>query len=952
MTKFTRFKMLLLALVMLVGSGNVWSQLLVENFDYTIGSVITATTTADPITGWLGHSGTGTANIDVTSGLTFAGYAGSGVGGAANLDATGQDINKPFTSQTSGTLYAAFMIQTQATNSAGYFAMFGPTPMSTTFLSRVWVNATGSGVGVSGSSAPATYTTITAGTPVLLVLKHDFTTHVSSLYVLSAFSATEPASANTTFTETVAAIGTFGLRQYNAAQRIIVDGLRIATTWAEAVAPASAPSAVVTPTFSPAAGNYYSTQNVTLSTTTEGATIYYTTDGTDPDNTDAVYSTPIAVSATTTIKAKAYKTAMDPSAVATALYNYPTINNVSNIAALRAGATDGTVYKLTGEALLTLKSTTTSNPKFIQDATGGILLFDSGSKISTSYNIGDGITNIMGTLTTVTGMLQFIPVTDPGAATSTGNTLTPVEIDLVNLANYPGQLVKVSGVTITGTGNFAAGTNYNLNASATTILRTQYSDLNYIGQPIPTVPQDIVGVVLMYNTTAEIVPRSLSDFSNTVFASPTILVSEATVPAMTAQVGATDTETITVSGQNLTANIGLAITGTNASLFTLSTYSIAPTSGSVTDQSVTITYTPTAAGSHTATLTLTSDGAESVVKSLGGTATWPPLAAPVADAAGAISQSGFTAIWGTVSGATSYEVSVYTKEASVVNATDLFISEYIEGSSNNKAIEIYNGTGASVDLSTYSLKKQTNGAGIYTTETVLAGTLANNDVYIMANTSSNATILGLADATNNTTMSFNGNDAVALFKSGVQLDEVGVFNQVTDWGINTTLVRKSTVTGPKATYNAADWNSFAIDNLDNLGSHTYGGAGFVSTQISGSPFTVTGETSKVITGLSASSTYYYTVVAKNVNVNSSASNEVSVVTSFGVGLDVPVLKNITAFDGKIRFSATAGQVVEVYNAVGQKLISNTTIDGLNTLSIDARGMLIVKLGNQIAKVIL
>jgi len=122
--------------------------------------------------------------------------------------------------------------------------------------------------------------------------------------------------------------------------------------------------------------------------------------------------------------------------------------------------------------------------------------------------------------------------------------------------------------------------------------------------------------------------------------------------------------------------------------------------------------------------------------------------------------------------------------------------------------------------------------------------------------------------------------------------------------------------------------------------------------ISGSPFTVTGETSKTITGLSAGITYYYTVVAKNTNVTSVSSNEIAAPT-LATSVSTPLsAENITAFDGKIRFSATAGQVVEVYNAVGQKLISNTTIDGLNTLPVDARGMLVVKVGNQIAKVIL
>lgn len=74
-----------------------------------------------------------------------------------------------------------------------------------------------------------------------------------------------------------------------------------------------------TPTFSPAAGTYTSAQNVTISTTTDGATIYYTTDGTDPTESSSVYSTPIYVSKTTTIKAMAAKEGMTNSSVATAV---------------------------------------------------------------------------------------------------------------------------------------------------------------------------------------------------------------------------------------------------------------------------------------------------------------------------------------------------------------------------------------------------------------------------------------------------------------------------------------------------------------------------------------------------------------------------------------------------------------------------------------------------------
>src|SRR5204863_1834346 len=75
-----------------------------------------------------------------------------------------------------------------------------------------------------------------------------------------------------------------------------------------------------TPTFSPAGGTYTSAQSVTLSDTTSGATIYYTTDGSTPTTSSTVYSTPISVSSNTTINAIATAFGFSQSAVGTAAY--------------------------------------------------------------------------------------------------------------------------------------------------------------------------------------------------------------------------------------------------------------------------------------------------------------------------------------------------------------------------------------------------------------------------------------------------------------------------------------------------------------------------------------------------------------------------------------------------------------------------------------------------------
>lgn len=90
---------------------------------------------------------------------------------------------------------------------------------------------------------------------------------------------------------------------------------RIAIVWE----PVSSGEAVATPTFSIPEGTYASTQNVEISCTTRGATIYYTTDGSDPTDASTQYSTPISVSTTTTIKAIAKKDNVF-SQIATAIY--------------------------------------------------------------------------------------------------------------------------------------------------------------------------------------------------------------------------------------------------------------------------------------------------------------------------------------------------------------------------------------------------------------------------------------------------------------------------------------------------------------------------------------------------------------------------------------------------------------------------------------------------------
>lgn len=177
-------------------------------------------------------------------------------------------------------------------------------------------------------------------------------------------------------------------------------------------------------------------------------------------------------------------------------------------------------------------------------------------------------------------------------------------------------------------------------------------------------------------------------------------------------------------------------------------------------------------------------------------------------------------------------VVVVAPATSVQAATgDLILSEYIEGSGFNKAIEIYNGTGAPVDLSAYTLELYSNGAATPSQSSPLAGTVADGDVWVLANSqAADATIQAEADVFDNGVINFNGDDAVVLRSGGVVVDsfgQVGV-DPGSQWpggGQNDTLVRQPTVcagdTDPLDAFDAsAEWQVLAQDTVDNLGAHT------------------------------------------------------------------------------------------------------------------------------------
>jgi len=233
---------------------------------------------------------------------------------------------------------------------------------------------------------------------------------------------------------------------------------------------------VATPTFDPPAGTYYNPIDVEISTATENATIFYSFDSDEGPWSE--YTDPLAIDQDTTIWAYAEADDLDDSGVAEATYTIEDVVEVADIATLREGAQDGTVYRLTGEAILTFQSAS-RNAKYIQDASAAILIDDAPGTITTEYDIYDGITNITGTLSEFQDMLQFVPVTDPGDATSINNVVEPEVISLADITDdHQAMLIQVYDVEFDATGNFDSGQTYNISdPSGDGSFRTQYFDV-------------------------------------------------------------------------------------------------------------------------------------------------------------------------------------------------------------------------------------------------------------------------------------------------------------------------------------------------------------------------------------------------------------------------------------------------------------------------------------------
>ena len=290
--------------------------------------------------------------------------------------------------------------------------------------------------------------------------------------------------------------------------------------------------------------------------------------------------------------------------------------------------------------------------------------------------------------------------------------------------------------------------------------------------------------------------------------------------------------------------------------------------------------------------------------------------------------------------------------------TDLIISEYIEGSSNNKAIEFFNGTAAAIDLNAggYRVETYSNGSATVSSFVALTGTVAAGSTYVIAPTDASQALRDLADQVTGSNW-FNGDDALVLRKGGAGGTVLDSFGQVgvdpgASWGTgilataNHTLRRKSSVCAGDTVINnafdpAPEWDGFDVDTFSGLRSHS------VSCTPAGTTLSINDVSS--VEGNAGTTTFTFTVslsapapaggvtfdIATANNTATTADNDYA--TNSLTGQTIPAGSSTYAFNvtvnGDVNVEANETFYVNVTNVTGTGV---TVADGqgLGTIQND------------------
>jgi hypothetical protein len=541
----------LLLLTLLCTVWRAEAQVLTEDFNFT--GALTAN-------GWTAHSAGGTNAISASAtGLTYSGLTSAG--NAAAMTTSGEDINRTFTAQTSGSVYASFLLNVSAAQSAGdYFFHLGGNPIGSTFVNRLFARSATGGfqLGLSfNSSIPAAPvydpTVYTFGQTYLIVVKYTFVAgtgnDILTFYVNPGVGVSEPGSgAITTITTTsdAASLASVALRQGSAGSSptLTIDRLRVGTSWSDVTAgtPSTTPTITASPTAltvtsyavsggPAAAGNSFvvsgsnlnpasgfvsasAPPNFEISTSsTSGFTSSITNiaySGSTLASTTLYARLVAGLSASTytgnvTVSGGSATTTVALSGTVNAVAGCPTSGAMSIACARQIGMNVGvgnvnSSQSVTVTGVVTVSSQFGGTTFYIQDNTGGIAVY-AGTAPGLSRTIGETVT-VSGNVTYFFGLVEIVNpvVTSPTAGSApTAAALTGVS-DMTTAAKQ-GTLVSLSGVTITDTREvFNNKANYSFSTSGGNgQLRMQPDLQDLINSVIPKTPLTLTGILDFYD---------------------------------------------------------------------------------------------------------------------------------------------------------------------------------------------------------------------------------------------------------------------------------------------------------------------------------------------------------------------------------------------------------------------------------------------------------------------
>lgn len=260
---------------------------------------------------------------------------------------------------------------------------------------------------------------------------------------------------------------------------------------------------VETPDFSQSETDFVGSTSTEITCATEGATIYYTLDGTNPTKESTPYTGVINITETTTIKAIAYK-GSDASTVASKTYTkVPLLTTLDEIfdKATNVNKTATTVYVTFNNWVI---SGVAKNNAYATDGTKGFVIYQSGH----GFEAGDilsGTAKCKVQLYNGSAELTSLTSTTDGLTVTKGGTLTPREVSIAELSGVnTGALIVLNGIRLDNENVFTDGTD------EITVYKTFMSLPEFDAYALT---YSITGIYIQYNTTKEIAPRTESDIN-------------------------------------------------------------------------------------------------------------------------------------------------------------------------------------------------------------------------------------------------------------------------------------------------------------------------------------------------------------------------------------------------------------------------------------------------------